>query len=205
MVEEAIRNGTWIPPPTRDGPVNPGAKPDMFEAFLAGEKGHDIQNDTGREYYGKKEDVEWDSIMPFSATYLQPQNDPNVPSTHTISPSTPLSSRLRSLFPARRYDTDHQLPLSTITPPASSAPNGFGEQSEVSPPAQALRVAVLIAMPALHKSEDENGSGSGEEDSIPHVEFGVVDVNVGEVMRENDDDAERRKRLSEGSRVDSLA
>jgi hypothetical protein len=65
LVEEAIRNGTWIPPSTsRDGSVNPGAKPNMFEAFVSGEKGPLEHRKPNESAYGHgKEDVDWDAIM----------------------------------------------------------------------------------------------------------------------------------------------
>jgi len=210
MVEEAIRNGTWIPPPTRDGSINPGAKPDMFEAFLMNEKGAIVdENAGGGREYGKKEDVEWDAIMPFSATYLQPPKDARAsPTPPPATPSTPLTARFRSLFSTRRLAADAPstlLPLASVSPlttsPASPGPNGLGGQPEALPPPvpSTLRVAVLIAMPSPVHGDGKSESGSGgDEESVPHVEFGVMDVCLSEDTAA-DGDAEGRKRMSEES------
>lgn len=76
-------------------------------------------------------------------------------------------------------------------------------QPETPPPPtpSTLRVAVLIAMPspALHGHHESAGSCSGEQESIPHVEFGVVDVCVGESAG-----GERQKRSSEESGVSEV-
>jgi len=85
MVEEAIRNGTWVPPapPTRPARVDLSKKPVLWEAYLdgkgdvvgytpGGDNGKKI-NDSWRTEYSK----EWDMIKPIAVAYLAPNAAPS--------------------------------------------------------------------------------------------------------------------------------
>lgn len=86
MVEEAIRNGTWIPPtqPSRPARVDLSKKPVLWEAYIDDKGGPPGQTEQSRE---------WDLIKPFSAAYfnkpvdLQPTLTSN--SSHSLPTNTP--------------------------------------------------------------------------------------------------------------------
>ena len=85
-MEEAIRNGTWVPGvgfgtgaggAGRRARVDLGQKPGMWEVYLGereketGEKGLDGQNEKGPSPYGwEKGAVDWESMKPLYAAYV---------------------------------------------------------------------------------------------------------------------------------------
>jgi hypothetical protein len=95
MVEEAIRNGTWVPPapPTRPVRVDLTKKPVLWEAYIDGKGdliGHAADGgvDEGRkinDVWRMENSKEWDMIKPFAAAYLAP----NAATTNTTGPATP--------------------------------------------------------------------------------------------------------------------
>jgi len=109
MVEEAIRNGTWVPPapPTRPPRVDLSKKPVLWEAYID-EKG-DLLGHGANGGNAKINDVwrmenakDWDMIKPFAATYLSASETsvtpplPGVPSSTTGLVPVPSVGSLRS-------------------------------------------------------------------------------------------------------------
>ncbi|KAJ3509730.1 hypothetical protein NLJ89_g5063 [Agrocybe chaxingu] len=106
MVEEAIRNGTWVPPApantSRSPRVDLSKKPILWDAYIG--------KDGGLVGYGKdgafysaggagsekisnawradSSTVEWDAIRPFSAAYVGPESDSPPPATPIPLPTT---------------------------------------------------------------------------------------------------------------------
>lgn len=213
LIAEAIANGTWFQNPTAPPPV--GDKPAFFEAFVAGSKGENAEKNPV-----ETEDVDWQDIMPFSATYVHTPSDKTedgksttVTAPPNITTSTPrriatFASALRRVAP--------RTPTALLPPPVSagmssppspfspSPPNGAATPAAPtpSPPSpgspidasfspssssSTLRVAVLIAMPTPPQAPVPSGSRTAygeEEEDIPHVEFGVAEVDVVNEARE---------------------
>jgi len=227
MIAEAIANGTWFPNAANDD-HHPGEKPGFFEAFVSGAGAGGRPKDGGGvggnekaviENRGEKEDIDWQDIMPFSATYLiddtdtdgsKPVSTPIATTATTTSPQTPLSARHRFASAFRRVRARATpapllpLPVSAraANPPspfllASPSPSRSARDEEPSSPMtptptpsampipvpSTIRVAVLIAMPvpppaAAAAAQATSVYGNEEEEEIPHVEFGVADVEV---------------------------
>ena len=83
MIEEAIRNGTYVPP-VRPGHVDPSKKPQLWEAYIgsdggwqtgrsssfshgSGKKGLDISTN-----WKSENSTDWESIKPICAAYTEP-------------------------------------------------------------------------------------------------------------------------------------
>ncbi|KAH6904346.1 hypothetical protein BKA70DRAFT_1296335 [Coprinopsis sp. MPI-PUGE-AT-0042] len=169
LVEEAIRNGTWVPPPqpfsARTPRVDLSKKPVMWEAYLGGNE-KDVY---GGSYGGSAshEDVkDWDTIKPVSAAYLAPRMSPDHSGAFKSSPNTtpvPATTRATSILASglraiprhmwsgfrwmAGYQPDHR--SSSDMSPQNGA-SGMGDTSinagpDGGPPV--VRVAVIIAMP----------------------------------------------------------
>ena len=104
LVEEAIRNGTWVPPPppfsARTPRVDLSKKPVMWDAYL-GSNDHDSHGG----FYGgsvSHEDVkDWDAIKPVSAAYLAPSPMADLSGTSKVSAnatSTPTNATATSML-----------------------------------------------------------------------------------------------------------
>ena len=108
MVEEAIRNGTWVPPapPVRAARVDLSKKPELWEAYLGdggwqlGSLGHGSGKELEKFDYSR----DWESIKPISASYAAPLTSVpcsgSPPNFSSISPPVPI--------PARRDDEENQ-------------------------------------------------------------------------------------------------
>jgi len=186
MVEEAIRNGTYVAPtpPTRPARVDLSQKPELWEAYL-GDGGWRLGS--GKELDNWKLDYsrDWESIKPLCAGYAAPLNcvpySGSTPNLTSLSPPvyTPAPTSTNPSA-ARGDDEENQrtgatpslgarifslFPNSTL-PASSTADNGINAHSnsnnisltELSSnsPPTAVRVAVLIAMP----SSSSHGSTS---------------------------------------------
>ncbi|KAF9020767.1 hypothetical protein BDZ89DRAFT_1071967 [Hymenopellis radicata] len=152
MIDEAIRNGTWVPPTNGRGRrIDPSEKPLMHDAHLIVE--------------AKYAHHEWDLMTPFSVSYSVPAGE-RVQAASPAPAPQPRRERIRGVL---RHIWSHfssspappaPEPAIPLTPPplpdASSGP---------------LRVSVLIAMP----SQNHNYA---EHEELPHVEFGVAQVGV---------------------------
>ncbi|KAF4568520.1 hypothetical protein EYR40_010072 [Pleurotus pulmonarius] len=182
MIEEAIRNGTWVPPaassPRR---VDLSKKPKMYEAWIS--RG-DAQDRRGLEH------TDWEGIMPFSVLYTLPSKPAagtpqassstnntapvSTPNPDAGAPSSTGRSRLSRFTPLRLF----RRPAAPAASPSPSAPanpagdaagvsnaagnNGSASSNEKQPVTQAdgrkskVQVAVLIAMPDASSSNYYN-------------------------------------------------
>lgn len=155
MVEEAIANGTWIPPTSgRGAKVDMSKKPSMHNAYLG-----------GGGYVTEKEAMEWYGITPFAASYAEPPPPP-VQSASFDPPTPPPATFMTRLLRRNQQPpllASAPVPMTPIAPILSPAPS-------------TLNVSVLIAMPS-QTAFHEKGSEVQEED-LPHVEVGVAKVRV---------------------------
>ncbi|KAI3614255.1 hypothetical protein WG66_000074 [Moniliophthora roreri] len=116
MIEEAIRNGTWVPPANSSRTkVDPSMKPKMYEAYLAGAGGagaggviapggqekhtSDVaEHPLAAGYSGggkyQEEHLDWDTMMPISLQLLTTPTwiDPSNPDGGNTNSPTPASS-----------------------------------------------------------------------------------------------------------------
>ena len=186
LVEEAIRNGTWIPPsPEERGTgssrnrVDISKKPVMWDAYV-GEKDRELGlgSSISRERGGEKQhdgqtEWDWDSIRPFSAAYLAPPpGAPSKPLRLPSSDNTPNQVYPPRLSYARRFmrfirpDDPSSQPfplnqrrLSTVNLDASEGVDWAGHPKK-------LRVAVLIAMPRPPSERNSSASSASSQHSI---------------------------------------
>ncbi|KAF7979921.1 hypothetical protein HWV62_40330 [Athelia sp. TMB] len=179
LVEEAIRNGTWVPPTFnaggRRGRRDVGEKPTMWDAWVGKDREVvDADSGKGAGVGG------WSDLLPISAMYLNQR-----PSTTRTTSAETVNARghtqpprgTRALFPWRRAATPAPSPPSTpvVSPtPATSALNL--DSTGTAPAAPTLRLTVLIAMPAPPTASQH--SHHDEEDGPPVIELGVVDVGI---------------------------
>ena len=154
MVEEAIRNGTWVPPtpPVRPARVDLSKKPELWEAYL-GDSGWQLGNGTGKEFdknWKFEYSRDWESIKPISASYY------TAPLTSvSYSGSTPNLTNL----PPPVY-----IPTSTPTNP--SAPRGDGDDNQRTPEVSTgttpslLTRARIFLNPTSASSSADNGTNA---------------------------------------------
>ncbi|KAG6841389.1 hypothetical protein C0991_011553 [Blastosporella zonata] len=192
MVEEAIRNGTWLPPsPARFG-FGPGGrrvdlskKPKLWEAFVG--EGEATQS-VGRKVEMTTE-WEWDSIRPVSAAYVVQPILGDVASARDSNPLPHLSlaGRVRGLFGPRRTTAALTAdgPTVTETSPTAVTAAPLLDGTSVLAPApipQKVRVAVLIAMPQPSEMKSQlpvaSTSLSHDQLNIPHLEVGVAELDM---------------------------
>lgn len=202
--------------------VDLSKKPALWEAFVGSGERH-------AQRTGKAEAVtewEWDSIRPFAAAYVIPpgQNDPASVVSSAIPPERPtLTTRLHGLVRNRQqsmFPIPARMTAMTTTTPVAAAPL----LSSASPPAgapvvpappQKVRVAVLIAMPQPTEEKSRSPtpqpgaststeatpshSSVEEEPQLPHIEFGVAELEVSSHNRSNHKDI--RSSVASGSSV----
>ena len=157
MVEEAIRNGTWIPPTpaVRPARVDLSKKPELWEAYLGdngwqlGSFGHGSGKELDKNWkfeYSR----DWESIKPICASYyVAPLT--SVP----YSGSTP---NLTSLPPP--------VSIPTSTPTNPSAPRGDGDDNQRTPevstgttPSLLTRARIFLNSTSASSSAD-NGTNA---------------------------------------------
>nr|GAT49521.1 predicted protein [Mycena chlorophos] len=122
MVEEAIANGTWIPPAQRVR-VDLRKKPRMWDAWMAPPTRAVAVGQEADELKGGRND-EWGAVMPFAASYIPPATVDAASSTVALASTTTRTT-----------------PALTVV----GAGPGTGADIPLEPPR--VRVAVLIAMP----------------------------------------------------------
>lgn len=201
MMEEAIRNGTWIPPVPGSGASRPrvdlSKKPVMWEAYLGGgersaylHNGNKLVQPDVSSASSTDADKDWENIKPIFAAYLSKAPTPAplpLPSASDLRPPEPpatMETRLNNLvdWAARIISPTPATPLSPLP-----APLGNGNMQDVStttedergPPR--VRVAVLIAMPSPHHSSPSTSRDrliQNSEEELPHLEMGVATLPV---------------------------
>ncbi|KAL4253547.1 hypothetical protein AB1N83_013648 [Pleurotus pulmonarius] len=137
MIEEAIRNGTWVPPAASSSRrVDLSKKPKMYEAWIS--RG-DAQDRRGLEH------TDWEGIMPFSVLYTLPSKPAagtpqassstnnaapvSTPNPDAGAPSSTGRSRLSRFTPLRLF----RRPAAPAASPSPSAPaNPAGDAAGVS-------------------------------------------------------------------------
>jgi len=259
MVEEAIRNGTWVPPapPTRPPRVDLSKKPTLFEAHLGGGswQGGEIKGLNGKDLgIGTNWTVEnwkdWESIRPISVDYVPS----GTPASHLTSLPVPISVPAPITPSAPNGDEENQQTAevstaatpslltrvtsfwsptsqSTSPLPASSTsatnlnrntPTNIPMTELRSPSPSAVRVAVLIAMPSppsFHGSSTARSSSfsssnvptsshplDDEEQPLPQLEMGVVEIPLGPSQNSTGwDNTRRREEKTSYSRGSSYA
>ncbi|KAJ7306198.1 hypothetical protein DFH08DRAFT_902367 [Mycena albidolilacea] len=161
----AIANGTWVNPHRREN-YNNRPRPVMFDAYVA--------TDTGGK--NEKEEERWASMKPFSASDCAPP----------AKSKPPVESGEASGHPPIRRTAQDQLRLSLVrlwhnpfrAPPAPPPPPAIEPESQPDLIPSQVRVAFLVAMPwqgMSPKNEEE------EEEELPYLEFGVLDVDVADL------------------------
>ncbi|SJL14418.1 uncharacterized protein ARMOST_17874 [Armillaria ostoyae] len=132
MVEEAIRNGTWIPPTNGRGMrYDPSQKPIMHEAAMNVQKNHH----------------DWEACKPFSVSYtVAAQN-------RTAHPAPPPPQQDNSARARIRRIWSH-VDASPLPPPLS--PSASDAPLLPDPSGGPLRVSVLVAMPSQHYGERQD-------------------------------------------------
>ncbi|KAJ7143658.1 hypothetical protein C8R46DRAFT_565930 [Mycena filopes] len=206
MVEEAIANGTWVPPAPRLR-IDPRKKPRIWDAFLAPPAVPAttattafLRTNTSEPLRGGL-GVEWEGIMPFAASYTPSAKSTPAPAAAAPSTLAPPSASAATSRTGSRVN----LSLGTGAAPSSTSNlhpgavvEGEGEEEKLVQPR--VSVAMLIAMPAPgmfapHVPGARAGAEAGEpqaptwarhlpptddpdEMGLPHLEVGVVSVGV---------------------------
>jgi len=156
MVEEAIANGTWIPPVVRT-PVNLAEKPQFYDVYT------DLDPEKDGEL--KEKPALWTDIQPVSATFVR--KDPKLVEQLSIQEPETVQTRFQKFLKWR--PNDHHGPSSSNSEePQIASANESAEYKTVS-------VSVMIAMPL---PPDLNKRPTSGEDECPTVEFGVADIEL---------------------------
>ncbi|KAJ7441525.1 hypothetical protein B0H11DRAFT_2096121 [Mycena galericulata] len=164
----------WVPPPPRrpKGELDLGQKPRIFDAHL----GHALS---------ASELNQWESLLPFSATYLSPTaprirgTEPHLQLIDAVSAvpsaSSPASLIRRNLLSRPRRILQHTSTNTPIEPPPD--PEMGIPLSEI--PKVRACVAYIIAMPMEHPALGKNVfEDDKEESSVPVLELGVTEVEL---------------------------
>ena len=142
MVEEAIRNGTWVPPspPTRPARVDLSKKPVLWEAYVDDKGGITAWRSAGGEgmhhdHWRAEHSKDWDTIKPFSATYVSKpaETSPAISASHSTHSlptnglgSTPSTTSVRG---GRGGPSDDAPTSGTAASPAAISPSGSASPS----------------------------------------------------------------------------
>ena len=175
MVQEAIRNGTYVPPT----PPNLTIKPELWEAYLGGSSGCQLgsgKKELDTNWKSEYSRDYWESIKPIYAGLTKPGSPPNFPTSLSQPPSIPVTTLINLSVPPSGDDEENQrtaevsttppslltrarifLHLNSSVPASSSTLNNNGTSSHSTsvmsvsnspPPQPMIRVVVLIAMPS---------------------------------------------------------
>ncbi|KAH9924950.1 hypothetical protein B0H21DRAFT_826686 [Amylocystis lapponica] len=166
MIEEAIRNGTYVPPPR--SPRTFGEKPRLHDVYLALDA-EDVLTGKGLAVSDSGSLSSWGSLMPVAAVALKPPD--------ALAETTPagIPPARASWLRAWRRRGHRATPAVPLTPVVSPKPDEAGPAELCG---KEIKVAFLIAMPAPHRKQHEV-----EEQPLPHVEFGLAQV----VVHQDDD------------------
>ncbi|KAF9260821.1 hypothetical protein L218DRAFT_561197 [Marasmius fiardii PR-910] len=203
MIEEAIRNGTWIPPAnlSRGGvKVDLSKKPQMWEAMLGGGGYVDPKVLDVHSYANRKDALEWSGLMPMSLQVLpEPQlnkdiNNPAV-SAEDVTENNNTTGDPQTLFDrivrfigwrsrSPTIPTVNSVPARTRPGQESSSPDTSASSDPQpdsllpTPPIQ-VQLSVLIAMPSSHPAIPSLKPGEAVEgEGLPCLEVGCIDLRV---------------------------
>ncbi|KDQ23657.1 hypothetical protein PLEOSDRAFT_1108139 [Pleurotus ostreatus PC15] len=175
MIEEAIRNGTWVPPAAASSRrVDLSKKPKMYEAWIS----HgNIQDNRAVEH------PDWEGIMPFSVLYTlsnkpaagtpQASTSINNNSTNHITPPTS-NADARTGAPARSRLSRFS-PLSLFRRPVAPAASPSGA-SPASPAGDAANNAAGVGNAAGNSGS--SGSHGNEKQPVAQVDGRKSKVQV---------------------------
>ncbi|KAG7443789.1 uncharacterized protein BT62DRAFT_995821 [Guyanagaster necrorhizus] len=164
MVNEAILNGTWIPPASRRGMrFDPSQKPIMYEAAMNIEKNHH----------------DWEACKPFSVSYT-------VAASKRTPPLVPPPLQQDNSARARFHRIWSHVDASPLPPPLASP--ALDAPLLPDPSGGPLRLSVLVAMPSQHHQEGlphlEFGTTdipvaypAGEDDASPNAGNNTKSIN----------------------------
>ncbi|OBZ76885.1 hypothetical protein A0H81_03035 [Grifola frondosa] len=190
LIDAAIRNGTYVPGLPRT--LFPGAKPRLYDAFLAPPPDPDLERaiQKARADAGDPEEKQsslWERIMvrrcvpPRFVSRSTDGRPAHLLKNHLAPcsgspPVTPPGDDPHILVvvphEALRPNPNHRSPAPSPSPPPPTPPH-----TPSTPPAQQVSVAVLIAMPAPHTHRPPHAhSHSSADETLPYVEFGVAQV-----------------------------
>jgi len=158
LIEEAIANGTWIPPAGR-APVNLAEKPLLYDVYT--------DSDPEKDGVVQEKAALWTDILPVSATLAR--KDPKLISQLSIQePSAPQTGIQKFLkWRTNEHPSQERSSSSGSGEPQIASPGDLPEYKSVS-------VSVMIAMPLppdLNKQHNR-------EAECPAVEFGIADVEL---------------------------
>ncbi|KAJ3476033.1 hypothetical protein NLI96_g11434 [Meripilus lineatus] len=201
LLEEAIRNGTYVPPPPIR-PVDPNQKPVLYDVFLDSEGGlvgvHEHRRNASEvesvesDLKAQKNFGTWGSIMPLAAVSekdVSPPSPPEIVKTpSTATPPTPLHRvwiprRLRT----RQRSNDVPLSVLPTSPSPSTPPTETPSDPPSSPDPESVQLALFIAMPTpqrhqhqhQHSSDhSENDHHADDDEPLPPIEIGFTEVNL---------------------------
>ncbi|KAG6888887.1 hypothetical protein C0995_005142 [Termitomyces sp. Mi166 len=204
-------------------------KPRMWEAFVGSRERHAHLHTQRTGKAETLTEWEWDSIRPFAAAYVdQPSsNDPVSAISSVPPPEHPsVSARMRSLFRRSPRRTPAPIPAeyrtttaTTTLVPVTAPPLGSATPPSTAPaapaPPQKVRVAVLIAMPQPPEAKSRSPtpqpvaststaiipppSDIDEEPELPHIEFGVAELDVSLSHTQPDRNKDVRSSVASGS------
>lgn len=157
LIEEAIRNGTWIPP---NGGLNVGVgrgphgwnidmskKPEIWEMFI---KGQNAIESSGPGHVDAEWD--WDSIKPLSATTGKSPSSQRISLYNSVGLDSATRTNNTTSLPAdRRSHTLRYLGMANPSPPLPES-NTLTKSSASLPKPKSITVATLITMPSQDRS-----------------------------------------------------
>ncbi|KAG7100063.1 hypothetical protein E1B28_001848 [Marasmius oreades] len=202
MVEEAIRNGTWIPPtnsPRGGVKVDLSQKPKMWEAILGGGGYIDAKILDMHPLEKTKDPLEWSALKPISLQVLplpqtQMNNDADTnaevinDNNNVNNTETSISSRISQFLGWRSRPTTtvvNPVPARTRTAQdPSSDPTTSPSSPQTTPllliPPTQVRLSILVAMPSHHPVIPPLKPGEAVDgENLPCLEMGSVDLSIG--------------------------
>lgn len=178
MIEEAIANGTWIPPVTKP-PVHLGQKPALFDTFT-------IVNPDDADSSLKEKAGLWNAIKVLFCVML-----PYVPCLYSRKPvsvvamrldNTPQIDQLSIQEPEPTSPPSHLRRLTLWRKPAAP-PQSTASETQIPSPShppeyKTVTVSVMIAMPSPPEYKQHTHEYGSEDQECPAVEFGIADVEL---------------------------
>ncbi|TCD64458.1 hypothetical protein EIP91_004062 [Steccherinum ochraceum] len=177
LIEEAIRNGTYVPPPTGQPKVKV-EKPVLWDVYLeemvVGDGGSSAGDRNEKE---KEEEGLWDEgmIQPVAVTKRSlTEPPPTLP-----LPTSQLSWAQRYLPPIwsfRHHEPEPEKPTSP-NPDLSSTDQIIDDES-------LLEVVCLVQMPCASQLKRMEAGEDDEDEGVPVVEFGILQARSGKDLGE---------------------